>query len=86
MIQTGDQVKLIHIPPDIDALPEGTERTTKTLFRQCLGHVFTVRAVHPTVLGITAPGLLELWPTQDGMDGGSDGQAIWVEPEDVEVA
>ena len=80
MIRIGDQVRIMTMPPDVEALADPTdELDTKGVFQQCLGRAFRVR-------DIDKHGHLELW-----VHGRDDNhpqaylESIWVEPAYVDV-
>jgi hypothetical protein len=86
VITVGDRVRLIRVPPLVEAAPDETdEMQTKQVFRQCVGHVFRVRGI-----GTNSPhgdtGHVELW-VHDGADCDdvARADAIWVEPDFVEL-
>ena len=86
MIQIGNRVRLVRVPPDIESMPdESDELHTKDVFRRCLGRVFRVRGI-----GTNGPnkdtGHVELWVRNgDDCDDMVVADAIWVEPECVEL-
>ncbi len=70
-MQVGDRVRLLQISPH---LIEG-ELHTRSVFEQCLGHVFTVQ-------GFDDGGWIEL--VVDSVTG-NEFETIWIEPEYVEL-
>ena len=87
MIDNGQHVRLLQVPPSVEAVPdEQDEMNTKNIFRECIGQVFRVRGI-----GTNNPhgetDHIELW-VLDGLDcdDQSEGHTIWVEQEYVEVA
>ena len=79
-IRVGDRVRIVAVPPDVEALPdEADEMDTSGVFRACLGRVFRMRAVDEH-------GHLELWVHgRDDDDRHAYLESIWVEPAYVEV-
>jgi len=75
----------MQVPPQVEAVPdEKDEMNTKTVFRQCVGHVFRVRGI-----GTNNPhgetDHIELW-VHNGSDSDlGTADSIWVEQEYVEV-
>lgn len=88
MVRIGDHVRLLRVPPDVEAMPdesvEPDEMHTKDVFRRCVGRVFRVRGI-----GTNSPnedsGHAELW-VRDGDDCEDQiADTIRVEPEHLEV-
>lgn len=70
-MKVGSRVRIVQISPH---LVEG-EMNTRSVFEQCLGHVFTIA-------GFDDGGWLEL--VVDSVTG-NEGETIWIEPEYVEL-
>jgi hypothetical protein len=71
-IKTGNRVRLIAVPPDLEDFPE---LPTKSTFQKCLGNEFTVTA-------LTEEGWAEL---PIGSITGHEGEKIYVSPPFLEI-
>lgn len=89
MVRIGDRVRLLRVPPDVEAMPdesvEPDEMHTKDVFRRCVGRVFRIRGI-----GTNSPnedsGHVELWVRDgDDCDDVVRADTIWVEPEHIEI-
>jgi hypothetical protein len=79
MIQVGDRVRILMVPPQVEATPDETDDLhTKELFRHCVGRTFPVQ-------DIDEYGHLELWVYGWGDTPPDIPHFIWIEPEYVEV-
>lgn len=90
MVRVGDRVQLKAMPPWVDELDDHTaqDASTKRMFAQCLGGIFTVYGIGTNTdpEGLTNDAELRV---KDGKDdpqmGNPHPQTIWVEPEYLEV-
>jgi len=85
-MKIGDRVRLTRVPPPTEAARyDHDDMHTRTVFQQCVGHVFRIRGI-----GTNSPhgetDDLELW-VHRGADCGNVVKAdtIWVEPDYVQA-
>ena len=89
MLKVGDRVRLKAIPPWVGELPETTQdESTRTMFAQCLGGVFTVYGIGTNTdpEGLTDDAELRAIDGNDDPQlGNPHPQTMWVEPEYLEI-